>query len=178
MYELIILFLSYISQPIRLIFIYFSKKKKQKHNQIVKLYKILNSNKIKKPLIVCELFKDLTSLQMSYSNIKTLFEDDNVLIIIHLLRNYKNLYCYDNNKLISLENKKFKNIKEIFLKIFLLCVIIFTGIITVYVINSDLLIYKLVYSILLIFLFSYLVIYIRMNEDIALAEKIIKKYDN
>lgn len=165
-------------KPIKFMFLYFSNKKEQKYNQIVKLYKLINSNKNKKILLVSELFKDLTSLKLSYNNIKTLLEDENALIIIYLLRNYKNLYDYDNNKFISLENEKFKNLKKWFLNIFLISTIISIAMIAFYIANTDSLIDKLIYAILLFFFLVYLIMYIKMNEDIKLADKIIKVHVN
>lgn len=167
-----------ILKPIKFIFLYFYERKEQKYNQIVKLYKLLNSDKNKEILLVSELFKDLTSLRMSFNNIKTLLEDSNALIIIYLLKNYKNLYDYDDNKFISLETEKWRSFKRICSGIFFIIIVLSIGLITFYVVNSNLLIDKIMYSVVLLFSLLYLVMYIKINEDIKLAEKIIKYYND
>lgn len=177
MIELIIGIIIRILKPIKFIVLFLYERKKQKYNQIVKLYKLINSDDNKKILLVSERFKDLTSLKMSYNNIKTLLEDNNALIIIYLLKNYKNLYDYNDNKFISLESKKWRDIKKIFSGLFLIGIVISLVFITLYMLNSNLLIDKIMFSIVIVFTSLYLIIYIKINEDIKFGEKIIKQYE-
>ncbi len=168
------LILKIIIEPMKFVLSFSIMKDEQKYNRISKLYELISCNENNQLLLISEIFKDLYSLQMNSDNVIALLKDKDAILIIYLLKKYENLFAYKNGKLIYLESKNFRKFKKYLINIAFVILGLLFFLITNYVINSNELMNKLVYSLLVVSFFVYLSIYIKIGKDLKIAEEIIK----
>ena len=158
------LILKIIIEPMKLVLSFSIMKDEQKYNRISKLYELIYCNENNQSLLISEIFKDLYSLQMNSDNVIALLKDKNAILIIYLLRKYENLFAYKNGKLIYLESKNFRKFKKYLIHIAFVVLGLLFYLITNYVINSNVLMDKLVYCLVIRFIFFIVPIFILYNS--------------
>lgn len=160
-------------------YIFFRSRYDKQNTIIQQIYKSLNYTYTNpKKWYTCNLFKQLTGLNLSFKDIQILVAHDDVGRIIYQITKYRGIYMFQNGKFIEKKSKFITKISNFFLKLTSIGTLILLVLLVILFLSTESTPKMIIYFVDMVVLSIYWVYSMKTLDDIKEAKVLLTNFNN